>query len=161
MIRSDFTHQEYEPQDFLRLLEHRIRKEIRQYDLLSPKKSYRLEEENSLQSKVLTSFLQRIFQGRLDLLGTELIKTDYLELFLSKQLSVFLEGTAAKTLLETAPAPLRCITEQEMREAARLLELEGTFEPVKQEIIDALAQKYPQTKPSFLKSFVHIQTLKQ
>lgn len=159
MVISDFTKQEYSKQDFLKLIEHRIRKEIRQNSLLSTKQNYILKEQNSLQSQVLKHFLTQIFQGRLSLNGTKIIETDYLELFITKKLNVFLEGAEPNYLLEKLISPLRSITEHEVTEVSKILSLNGTFEPVQQDLIELLQTKYSQTKPSFLKSFSNIEQL--
>ena len=159
MAYSDFTKQDYSNQDFLRLIEHRIRKEIRQHHLLSTKETYQLEETTSLQSQVLTHFLKQIFHDRLDLSQGKIISTDYLELFITKKLDVFLEAKQTDELFDQEITPLRSITEHEIQEVAKILSLEGEFVPVNQEIIESLQNKYPQTKPSFLKSFTHINQL--
>lgn len=159
MPHSDFTMQDYSNQDFLRLIEQRIRKEIRQNKLISLKKMYTLIEEDSLQSQVLLHFLKQIFHDRLNMGGGESIETDYLELYVSKRLSVFLDKQDSQLLLAEKITPLRSITEHEIREVAKILSLKGEFFPVDQKLIFDLQQKYPQTKPSFLKSFVNIEQL--
>ncbi len=163
MIFSDFTNQEYEQADFLRLLEHRIRKEIRQHNLIDIKKSYVLEETDSLQSKVLMHFLKQIFSKRLSLEeskdGVNIISTDYLELYVGNRLNVFLNKENPSSLTELSRVPLRCITQHELIEAAKCLFIAGSVTPYSHEIVDALQKKYSQSKPSFLKSFSHIETL--
>jgi len=161
MVHSDFTMQDYSNQDFLRLIEHRIRKEIRQNDFISLKKSYQLKEQTTLQSQVLLYFLKQIFHERLDLSAGELITTDYLELFILKKLQVFLDNKNPDILLEKSIIPFRCITEHEMLETAKILSLKGDFTPVNQEMISSLQKKYPQSKPSFLKSFSSVEKLQK
>jgi len=161
MVLSDFTKQEYSTQDFLKLIERRIRKEIRQNDLISIKKSYFLSEKKSLQSNVLTYFLKQIFEERINLEGTISISTDYLELFIEKRLSVFLEAKPPQELFDKTITPLRSITEHEIKEVAKILNIAGEFIPVHNEIIFDLQEKYSQSKPSFLKSFSNIQELKK
>ena len=177
MVRSDFTMQEYSNQDFLRLIEHRIRKEMRQNSFISLKKSYQLQEQSSLQSQVLLYFLKKIFHERLDISSGDLIETDYLEMFISKKLEVFLHRGNSDILLDKLITPLRSITEHEIQEVAKILSLKGTFVPVDQKtqssivdgvpeqnvfsIISGLQEKYPQTKPSFLKSFANIERLEK
>ena len=151
--------QEYSPQDFLRLIEHRIRKEIRQGDLISFKKSYVLEESKSLESQVLLHFLKQIFHERLDLSGGEVIVADFLELFISKRLDVFLSKENSEILFNKTITPLRSITQHELKEVAKLLSIEGELTPINQEVINTLQEKYPQSKPSFLKSFANIEKL--
>lgn len=175
MVFSDFTMQEYSNQDFLRLIEHRLRKEIRQNNLISLKKSYQLQEQKSLQSQVLLHFLKQIFHERLNLLSGEIIRTDFLEMFISKKLNIFLDKGNPDFLLEKAITPLRCITEHEMGEVAKILSLKGEFTPVDQKtrsnivagvpkqdvfsMITSLQKKYSQSKPSFLKSFANMERL--
>lgn len=160
MVFSDFTKEDYSSQDFLRLIEQRVRKEIRTHDLIDIRKTYQLEETKSLSSQVLLYFLKHIFHERLVLGEGELISSEYLELYISKRLDIFLNKGDVEVLFSSPISPLRSITQHELVEVARLLSLQGEFTPLSSEIIDALQEKYVQTKPSFLKSFMHIEQLK-
>lgn len=160
MPYSDFTKQEYSDQDFLRLIEQRIRKDIRQHHAFDEKNIYKLAETTSLPAAILTHFLQHIFDGRLTIADQgDIIKTDYLEQYISSRLNVFLEATETSTLFENDIMPLRSVTGHELVELAKILAIDIPFEPLSHEVVDALANKYPQTKPSFLKSFTHIEQL--
>lgn len=160
MVYSDFTKQDYQIPDFLRLIEQRIRKEIRQHQLIDTKKRYVLAETASLASKVLLHFLKEIFAERLVLEEKgETISTDYLENYVAEHLEVFLEAKSTEKLFEKKLMPLRSVTIHEIKEVAKILKLEGEVSEKQNEIINSLQEKYPQTKPSFIKSFIHIQDL--
>ena len=120
-----------------------------------------LINQNQHKVKYSNIFLKQIFQERISLDGEITLSSEYLELYISTRLNVFLENKNTDSLLTPTLAPLKSVTQHELKEIAKLLEISGEIAEISQEIIDSLAKKYIQTKPSFVKSFSHIEQLQQ
>ncbi len=158
MIISNITGKSYTPQDFLPLLEKRLRKHIRLHDLISQGGVYKIDT-STLAGAVLRHFLLQIFEERITFSeeGTPL-SVETLDDYISKNLSSFF---TAKALPAIIISPLQCISRGELLQAAKLLDLSGSLPPEPHSFIEELHKIYPQTRSSFLKSFLHIDSLRE
>jgi hypothetical protein len=157
MYVSDITGRSYEGPDFLAMLEKRIRKHIRTLSLVEASKTYRFTECMSKQSAYLEHVLRQIFSDRITLSKTEgiLLSTETLDDWVSVRVDRLFTGEQLQPT--TYPTPLQVISTKELLVATELLKLEGTEPAATHQFVQELHAIYPQTKSSFLRSFLHIE----
>lgn len=168
-FESDYTNDTYTRGEFLKLIEKRIRKELRTQNLISLDKNYVVIDDGRVSSKLVVNFLESIFGGRLKLIVLDneeniiedsiVLSSDCLDEYVSKRLEVFFNQGDVSLLLQKKIMPLKVITKKEIEQLAKILSLEGKLPEADNKFIKALQDQYPQTKASLVKSFDYITSL--
>lgn len=163
MYSSNITGKTYSGPDFLSMIEKRIRKHFRLDHRMQSSTAYCIDEPDTLAGNVLTHFLKRIFSHSLHLEttcseDTVLLSTMNLDDYIGTHLQHIFNKQPFCTLPEK-PTPLLVISRQELLLVAKLLSLNGTIPPQPHPFVEQLHNLYPQTRSSFLKSFLYIDTL--
>ena len=161
-FHSDFTCQYYSKNDFLRLIEQRVKKELRLTGELDFGTSYYVPKDGSLTAEVLVALLTHIFAERITLVreptdDVATLDTHCLEEYLIDRVNVFFNGQDISNLKRSVRMPLRVVSAEEIVQLATCFGVQGSAPKVDNVFIDKLQEQYKQTKPSLLKSFMHIE----
>jgi hypothetical protein len=173
---SDYTRSNYDSSKFIKLIEKRLRKELRSQTTFSTKmlktNTYVFHDEEKLSTKIMILLLKRIF-GKIIVLKpsqSEITKestekqtrkeihliSDSLDEFITKRLDVFFNNNKLELLYDKNIYPMKCITSSEMKALGEIFSLEGKTPKNESTFISELQKRYPQTKTSLLKSFEFI-----
>lgn len=158
MYQSDITGRSYSKADFLTMLEKRVRKHLRMHELVQDSGSYSFSQPDSLAAQYLQHVLRQVFGERISFTstGTQL-DTRTLDEWISGQLTAVMQAEDLPRNKEGKP--LLVVSTKELLQAAALLGLDGAQPQETHSFIQQLHDLYPQTKSSFLKSFLYIKEL--
>ncbi|MFP4523681.1 MAG: hypothetical protein ACOCQQ_00740 [Candidatus Nanoarchaeia archaeon] len=170
---SDITGQSYSANEFLHMLEKRVRKHLRVTLKFNPKQAYIVYQKNEVASHLLKYLFSSLFQSRLDILFIDssagiskekyqnriVISDDILETFLAKKIRVFFQQQKIEPILKTVIAPVQCVSILELNNYAKIKHLSKVSLPQtsEQDFISFVQDKYPQTKSSMLKTFLFLE----
>ncbi|MGM5480812.1 MAG: hypothetical protein ACQESE_00210 [Nanobdellota archaeon] len=163
MYRSDVTEQDYTAEEFLRMAQKRLRKQLRQTKELDVRKRYAIIKEHSGDALLLLDLLKKIFDGRLDVdvadsedVNRIPLLARPLETHAKRGLDYFIKHKDLNELEDARANPLRHFTIHECKQLASLLGIEGEMSESTNEMFEAMHEDYPQTKSSLLKSIDEI-----
>ena len=153
MYVSEITGRSYSKADFLEMLEKRIRKHNRLHLDIDLNKRYAKGPGKA--DKYLVHVLQRIYGKRIHFDGEWKLSSETLDDWVGQHLSSILAGKTPD--FDGIMRPLQVISTTELLQACELLEIKGEEPATPHQFIQKLQEIYPQTKSSFLKSFLHIE----
>ena len=173
---SNYTNKDYSKTDFLRLIEKRVRKELRIAKDIDFSTTYLLVKDGRKSTKILEKILRNIFGERLDLqlvsqeehdkktrgaMGktTMILSSDCLEEYITKRLEVFFKNEHLDVLFSQEITPLKVVSAEEIKQLAEIFSLQGSDPSEENVFIKELHEQYPQTKTSLVKSFEFISSL--
>ena len=160
--KSDITGNSYSSSNFIRLIEQRIRKDIRNNKLINEKSQYTIFEDDSMSSKVLKTILDKIYSSRLDIEFTKektanTLSSETMEEFSKSRLDIILTNAEPNNLHRYIITPLRTVSNQELLILAQLFKIKGSFPQEEHEFVTGMQTKQSQTKTSVARSFVFLQ----
>ena len=160
MYQSDITGRSYSKADFLTMLEKRVRKHLRMHELVQDGGTYWFTSPHSLAAQYLKHVLQHIFGTRIVFAPHgELLDSQTLDEWISGQVTAVMQGE--NFTRNTQVKPLLVVSTKELLQASEILTFSGTPPQKTHPFIQQLHDLYPQTKSSFLKSFLYIEELEK
>ena len=164
-IKLSYTDRQYCNSCFLRLIESRVRKELRKDKIIKAKETLFIINDRSKEYYITKYFLKRIFGNYLSVkdlkdkgrtTNNKIIIPWNMDRELSARLREYFSNKAPN-IRKNQVYLLKCVIDEELMIVARILGITGKKEPY-DEFIEKIEKKYPGIKFSLYQSFEHLKS---